>query len=300
MGLPDRVSEWAREATKRRNANVGVGERVELDQLVGKYSRHRHVLHDRRLVFTEKAAYFLEADGVQPTEVVEWSEVVLVELVRSVTGTCVLDILMKDAMWWGMRTVCCDFYAADAEMWEMWNSCLSVAAQGPNGPRFRLVVADDYAAANGICVDGGVGGDGIGKNVARVAADDVRATMNWVRAQWSQMRSSRASDLTGDEGLFSIRDPKLWTERSESVSTATYSPTAVKQGDVATSGLPQGPFPVLGKSSASTESVNALVADSRSTSASSASDMRSISTSANAETSASTINANRFAAAQAW
>merc|ERR1719421_52659 len=143
MGLPDRVSGWAREAAKRRNPRVGVGERVELDQLVGKYSRYRGVLNDRRLVVTEKAAYFIEADGEEPTEVLPWKEVIVVELVRSVTGTCVVDILRNEALW-GMRTISCDFYAPDAEIWAMWTSCLSKLSHAHG---FRVEVVDDYAAA---------------------------------------------------------------------------------------------------------------------------------------------------------
>jgi hypothetical protein len=292
MGLPDRVSEWAREAAKRRNANVGAGERVELDQLVGKYSRYRGVLHDRRLVLTEKAAYFIEADGTEPTEVVPWKDVIVVELVRSVTGTCVLDILRKEALW-GMRTVSCDFYCPDAEIWEMWISCLSVFAQGYC---FRLEVMDDYAADNKMSVAGGAGGgsEDFSSHV-RVAADDMRATMNWVRTQWSQITNARASEMTKDDGLFSIA--KMSTERSESLSvTPTLSPVSRRPGEVAAPSLAQAPPPSLRKASASSESVNGMITDSRSTSAS---DMRSISAYANAESSTAynEYNDSRFAAA---
>jgi hypothetical protein len=281
MGLSDRVSGWAREAAKRRNAHVGVGERVELDQLVGKYSRYRRVLHDRRLVFTEKAAYFAEPGGSEATEVLPWKDVMVVELVRSVTGTCVLDILLKEAVWgMGMRTVSCDFYATEAEIWEMWTSRLSKFQEGF---RFHLEVVDERSNLHsGVDVDGlamGSGGESGGfglSTLAPVVADDMRATMNWVRTHWSQM--TRASDETKDDGRFSIA--KLSTEpsaRSDSVSTATFSPVS-RSPATATASAKISP---LRKGCSSSESVNGM-ADSRSTSAS---DMRSMETSANKEAS---------------
>jgi hypothetical protein len=288
MGLPDRVSQWAREATKRRNANVGAGERVELDQLVGKYSRYRNVIHDRRLVFTEKAAYFLEADGTQPTEVLPWSKVMLVELARSVTGTCVLDILLSEGVW-GMRTVSCDFYAAEDETWGMWTSSLSVAKQEH---RFRFEVSDAYAAGNCMNVGSEMGSESgdFGKIVSSAAfQDDLRATMNWLR-MWSHPTKSSAKELPGDEGFYS--NPKLCgrttsiSARSASVSTVTLSPcmrTRMYQGDLPNT-LREAPHLALGKASANSDSANGMNSDSRSTSAS---DVPSVAAAAHAEASLS-------------
>jgi hypothetical protein len=260
MGLPDRVSGWAREAAKRRNARrgVGAGERVELDELVGKYSRYRRVIHDRRLVITDEGAYFVEADGTEATEALPWKEVIAVELARSVTGTCVLDILLQEALW-GMRTVSCDFYAAAAEDWEMWTSCLSTLAQGHS---FRLEVVDDYAAVTHTSVEGEEMGSQFSTSV-RVAADDMRATMNWVRTQWSQMTNAHSAESAKD----GIYPTAKCTARSECISTAPTTPTRVFDADATPEALMKAALAISEKG----------ITDSRSTSAS---DMNSVETSA--------------------
>jgi hypothetical protein len=83
--------------------------------------------------------YFTEDnDSVEPTEEFPWDKVILVELVRSATGTCVLDVLVKS--WFGMRIVTCDFHD---EAWSLWTNVLRYLAAKC---KFRFEVADDLAA----------------------------------------------------------------------------------------------------------------------------------------------------------
>jgi hypothetical protein len=148
-GLLDRASRIARVASRSKNPRINADDNILLEGLVGKYSKYRRALNDRRLVVTDQGLYFFEFEDLQPqdsapTEAVFWKNVILVDMQRSVTGMIVVDMVVN-ARLYRMRTVSFDFHSDSgaSTMWNEWHTCFRQQAEDF---RFRMELTDEMTS----------------------------------------------------------------------------------------------------------------------------------------------------------
>jgi hypothetical protein len=105
MGFRDTFSRISREASKRVNPCVGEEESILLQDSVRKCSKFRGLVQDRWCVLTEERLYFFESfwasKNSKPTEAVDMSRVIGVQLTRNCAGLCVLNVICRSRLFGG-------------------------------------------------------------------------------------------------------------------------------------------------------------------------------------------------------